>query len=351
MKIEKYIVLLLLAINMIGCEQNEPKQTVALPISICLPASEVHSTGQNSPRRVMGDPGTFETFLFPHYLYIVVMKQKPDESWEVWEHIERTLTNADWKAEPYTGIFPTPGDSIYRYKEEINLTLSTGVPGERNEFKGRVYAIASAKALDLSKSLESISGLDDLLALTFDASDADIQNNLQHIYSSPYNLLDEGEYYGAFSSIAQRVPNVRLLLYHVAAKVDITWRTANSSLRLTHMKAKNLFNGNAYCFKPMDNSSATPLASGAEITIIGDNAVGQWWEGRTYFYTIPYTTTGKAGYFPLQMEMSTNGSSNKYRPTIYMQVDTSDPFVPWLRANFNINAELDDKTDEKIVTY
>lgn len=353
MKIKEYILFLLLAISMIGCEQpNEPSQSVKLPISICLPMNEVHSA--NAPRRVMGDPGTKEDFLFPHHLYYIVMKKDGESTWTLWAQEHRTLNDEDWIAEPYTGILPTPSDSIYRYKEEINLPLATATFGERHEFLGRVYAIASAEALTFNQALNTIESMSDLLNLAFSTSSATIQQNLKHIYSTPYNLTDDGEYFGAFSSIAQRVPHVSLLLYHVAAKVDITWKTASSDLRLTNMKACNLFRGNAYCFKPMENSSgATPYVpaagQGDTITIIGSNAVGQWWEGRYYFYTIPYTTTGKAGYFPLQMEMSTNESSAKYRPTVYMQVNTTDPFVPWLRANFNIKEPLIEKTEDKII--
>ena len=350
MKIKEYILFLLLAISMIGCEQpNEPSQSVKLPISICLPMNEVHSA--NAPRRVMGDPGTQEEFLFPHHLYYIVMKKDGESTWTLWAQEHRTLTDADWKAEHYNGILPTPGDSIYRYKEEINLPLATATFGERHEFLGRVYAIASAEELTFNQALNTIGSISDLLNLAFSTSSTTTQQQLEHIYSTPYNLTDDGDYFGAFSSIAQRVPHVSLLLYHVATKVDITWKTASSDLRLTKMKAKNLFNGNAYCFKPMENSSGAPLDAGAEITIIGSNAVGQWWEGRYYFYTIPYTTTGKTGYFPLQMEMETNDSGNNYRPTIYMKVNTTDPFVPWLRANFNIDIELPNGTDTKTIDY
>ncbi len=348
MKIKKYILFLLLAISMIGCEQpNEPSQSVKLPISICLPMNEVHSA--NAPRRVMGDPGTKEEFLFPHHLYYIVMKKDGESTWTLWAQEHRILDDADWKAEPYTGILPTPGDSIYRYKEEINLPLATATFGERHEFLGRVYAIASVEELTFNQELNTIGSMSDLLDLAFSTSSATIQQNLKHIYSTPYNLTDDGDYFGAFNSIAQRVPHVSLLLYHVATKVDITWKTASSDLRLTKMKAKNLYAGNAYCFKPMENSTSDPVTSDKEITLIGSNAVGQWWEGRYYFYTIPYTTTGKAGYFPLQMEMETNGSGNNYRPTIYMKVNTTDPFVPWLRANFNIDIELPSGTDTKTV--
>ena len=141
------------------------------------------------------------------------------------------------------------------------------------------------------------------------------------------------------------------------------WNVADSArvkaagvnpIRLTRMDACNLFNGSAFCFKPMENSSgASPLdpsaGTGDTINLVSASDEGLWWEGRSYFYTIPYTTTGKAGYFPLQMRMETNESAAYYRPTIYLQVNTTSPFVPWLRATFNLNRQLTAGTDTKTV--
>ena len=338
---------------------NEPEQKIGLPLSICLPANEVQSARYApAARRVIGDPGTTETFLFPHHLYIIVMKQDNDtKAWSVWETIDRTLTDADWKSTRYAGPLPTMGDSIYQYTEQINLLLSTS-----DHFKGRVFAVASAEALTFNKTLSSsgITSMDDLLGLTFNTSG--VQGSLQHIYSSPYNLTQGGDYYGSFSSYVQRVPHVNLLLYHIAAKVDIKWNVEESNrinktdptkgVRLTYMQARNLFNSDAYCFKPMRNVSGAALTTGESIAII-DNSEdeGRWWEGRYYFYTIPYTITeGGKQYYPLQMTLKTNGSTGTgYQPTLNLKIDTTAVFVPWLRANFNLTAPLTDKTETKTI--
>ena len=344
-----------MALVLAGCKVNEPEQKVGLPVSICLPANEVQSA-RYMPRRVMGDPGRTENFFFPHYLYIIVMKEK-NNVWSKWEIVERTLTDASWEPTRYAGSLPTANDSIYRYTETINLIFP---PGER--VNGRVYAIASAKQLTLSKDLSAITDLNDLLELTFDASSVDIQKNLQHIYSSPYNLNINGDYFGAFNSTHQKVPHLNMLLYHVAAKVDIKWSVAEdkridrvtpaNGVRLTYMQVRNLFNSDAYCFKPMRNVSGSALTTGETIAII-DNSEdeGRWWEGRYYFYTIPYTITeGGKQYYPLQMTLKTNGSTGTgYQPTLNLKIDTTAVFVPWLRANFNLTAPLTDKTETKTV--
>jgi hypothetical protein len=194
-----------------------------------------------------------------------------------------------------------------------------------------------------------------------------MQSNLQHIYATPYNYEVSGQYYGSFNSVEHNVPFVNLLLYHVAAKVDITWAvndgkrpdradtgTKATAVRLTYMKAQHLFEDYAYCFRPMENVKTTKLGTGYEREIVTNAPAneGLWWEGRSYFYTIPYHTKeeGRKSYFPLQMVMNTNGGDGTgYQPTIYMKVDTTSSFVPWLRADFNINAALTDGTDIKII--
>ena len=352
---------MILSLVLAGCRQEEPVQEFSMPVTVNLIANDVMAARNAVPvRRAIGDPGTAEQFLFPHHLYVIVMRQKPDKSWELWQYIERTLTDGDWTPGRYAGLLSTAGDSIYQYKDKLTLLLSNGSPVERQQFVGKVFAIASAVSLTFDKALntDGIQNLNDALTLKFNASN-EVQGYLQHIYSTPYNYEKDGMYYGEFSSVNQRVPTLNLLLYHIAAKVDIKWSVdegkrinktdPSEAIRLTNMKAKNLFNGYAYCFKPMENTAAAKLTAGYEREIVTPENEGLWWEGRAYFYTIPYTVTDDPGYFPLQMEMSTNGSSDKYRPTLNMQVNTSSPFVPWMRAMFNISNKLTDTEETKTI--
>ena len=341
-----------------GCEGQDDissEQTDSMTLSICLPADEVHAARMCGPRRVMGDPGTTELFELPKYVYIIIMKKaESDPDWSLWEVITEKPAESDWTKKRYGGVLATAGDSIYQYNVELSRLLAAP------RFDGRVYIIASAVGLTFDKTLESanLSTKEAVETLRFASmmpknKDDSIQANLQHIYSTPYNYAPGGEYYGEFKK-EQRVPHLDMVLYHVAAKVDITWNVADSArvksagvtpIRLTRMDACNLFNDYAYCFKPMENSSgASPLdpdpGTGDTINIVSAGDVGLWWEGRSYFYTIPYTTTGKTGYFPLQMRMETNGSGAYYRPTIYLNMGSDKVFVPWMRATFNIKKQL-----------
>ena len=329
-----------------GCEGHsdiDSKQGNPFSLSICLPVEEL---------RVMGDPGTTERFELPSYVYIIIMKKAAgDPDWSLWEARRLTPSEGDWTKKRYVGLLQTTGDSIYEYNHEIDLTLPS------NRVDGRVYAIASAVELSFNCALTAgeLNTLDKVETLTFNSGASGIQENLQHIYSTPYNYMPDGvRYYGSFEK-EQKVPHVSLLLYHVAAKVDINWfvdeekRSKTNMLRLTKMDACNLFNGNAFCFKPMENSLPALPTTTDSVHIVTRTDEGLWWEGRSYFYTIPYTTTGKTGYYPLQMQMETNESGDIYKPTVYLEVNTTSPFVPWLRATFNINNPLAAGTAEKTV--
>jgi hypothetical protein len=339
---------------MASCRENEPTQTVKLPVSVCLPVNATYSPSNRAVKRAIGDPGTKEDLLLPEYIYIFIVN-KDNGTWKLWEQMTIDDADAYWHKEYYSGSLMGSGDSIYRYTREIIKPLAPG-----DQFEGRIYVIASAKALTFNTSLTNgTSTEEDVLNLQFSTGGEDIeekQNNLQNIYSTPYNYEVGGTYYGSFNSSTHNVPYVNIILYHVAAKVDIKWNVDKSKrpdgVRLTSMKAQNLFAGNAYCFRPMENKQTAKLATGYERVLIKPTDEGLWWEGRSYFYTIPYHTKeeGRKSYFPLQMVMNTNGGDGAgYQPTIYMKVDTTSSFVPWLRADFNINAALTDGTDIKII--
>ena len=199
--------------------------------------------------------------------------------------------------------------------------------------------------------MQSISNLEDLLNWKFNTAPDSIQDNLQNIYSTPYNYNRNGSYYCSFDCLAGNSYTIDMLMYHVASKVDITWHVdetkrinredPSQAVRLTRMDAVNLFNGDAFCFKPMENTVPELPASGRSIQMVTPTDEGLWWEGRSYFYTIPYTVEGTPGYFPLQMVLSTNGTNDEYKPLLNLGIDTGSPFVPWLRANFNLSKPLE----------
>ncbi len=330
-----------------GQNQEQTAVPVEAPLSLCLPAGETLRPQSVGQRRVMGDPGQTENFLLPRYVYIFLLRQTGAQ-WTVYEKIEDVLDAESWKKQRYRGSLQTTGDSIYLYTRPVTYML------DQNRFNGRAYAVMSARRLTFDTPLASVETLDDVLNLRFDVSPDSIQQSVQHIYTSPYNYETNGQYYGSYSSIGNNHPTLNLMLYHVAAKVDLKWNVADTAriksdpsqaVRLTSLSARRLYNGWSYVFRPMENTVESLPTSGYEINdIVTPSDEGLWWEGRYYFYTIPYHIRN-TDYFPLQLVMRTNNlSGDGYRVTINQPFDPTSPFAPWVRADLRLSRPLGNTT-------
>ena len=281
-------------------------------------------------------------------------------TWSTWKKEEMILDVEKWEKTTYSGVLNDPGNDIYKYSKKIQFLLADDKP------KGKIYVICSNKRLTFTPAFTSVSNLEDVLNLKFNTAPDSIQKNLQNIYSTPYNYTKYGDYYCMYDCSEGNTFVVDLLLYHVAAKVDIKWNVVDSmrinmtdaskAVRLTYMEARRLFNGYAYCFKPMKNELGSLPGAGYGYTIadiVAPTDEGKWWEGRSYFYTIPYYVSGEANYFPLQMRMGTNGATKAdagYELTLKQMMDTSAVFVPWLRGDFKLTKPLENKAETKEIS-
>jgi hypothetical protein len=325
------------------------KETAQMSLSLCLPYQHQKAS---VARRIMGDPGTTESLELPKYAYIFVLKDNGDDTWSVWRREERTLAAEDWIPTRYYGANSSREDSIYKYNKKIQFLL------QNETLTGRVFAICSNMKLSFNTEFDDVSSMTQLLNWQFDSSPDSIQENLQNIYSTPYNYIRDGRYYCSFDCTAGTVQAVDLLLYHIASKVDLKWNvdegiridkeTPANGVRLTYLGVRRLYDGDVYCFRPMRNTLASlPASGGYDIdNIVTASDEGLWWEGRSYFYTIPYTVEGEPDYFPLQLLLRTNGTvGTGYELTLEQPIDTSDVFVPWIRGNIRITKALTDKEE------
>ena len=215
-------------------------ETVEMPISISIPAEGfVNPTdvgiGNEEPAstfavtRALGDPGEAETFALPQYLYIYLVSTSSSNSTQV-IFKKQEVNPEDWK-------LSTPGgntnghfsakDGLYVYQGHLSINL----PLNRKE--GRVYVVASNLDLDDSATEKNYNLVTDVSSwnsytdvengVTF-TNQADLRNNMQNLYSSPYNLKNnDGKYYGIIKDYASNVPHIDMVLYHVATKVDLQW--------------------------------------------------------------------------------------------------------------------------------
>ena len=340
MLIKKIGILVMMVMVLVGCREEVSVPT-GLEISLCMPAGDFLSSRQ----RVMGDPGLTEHFDLPEYAYIFVLMERNGEM-TIWKKYNLILDAGKWEMKRYSGAWNTAGDSIFSYSESLHINLKGETP------VGDVYAICSNTALTFDRDLNDVETRADVLNLKINTNSADIQGNLQNIYSTPYNYTvgEENKYYCSYVTNSKYAVKVDLLMYHIASKVDLKWSVPDSvrinradttkAVRLTYLEAQQLFDGWAYAFKPMENIVDAMPNPGRVITdIVTRNDEGLWWEGRTYFYTIPFKLSSEVNYFPIQLKMETNRTGDYYNVKIKQRV-TDEVFVPWIRGNIIISKPL-----------
>ena len=238
-------------------------ETVEMPISISIPAEgfvnptdvgigDEAVTPASATTRAFGDPGTYEQFHLPQYIYLFLCNESTNGTKSViYQKIEipdNELTSS-WEKTVWGN------DSIYTYKGNVSINLPL------NRSKGKIYAAASYKPLHTTNAYSTMSEDKSSNHLSFDCdtpskfgesnqreyinesktytddtygtedavkniifSNITLRNYMQDVYSTPYNKTDDkGVYYGTITDYASNVPNINIVLYHVATKVDVQW--------------------------------------------------------------------------------------------------------------------------------
>lgn len=242
-------------------------ETVEMPISISIPAegfvspkdvgigeeAATPALADTRATRAPGDPGTYEQFHLPRYIYLFLCNESTNGTESViYQKIEipsDALTSAWEKTVSGT-------DSIYTYKGNVSINLPL------NRSKGKIYAAASYMPLHTKNASSSMAEDTKSNHLSFNCvrpskfgnskypreyinesktytdatygkedavkniifSNITLRDNMQDVYSTPYNKKDaNGDYYGTITDYASNVPNINIVLYHVATKVDVQW--------------------------------------------------------------------------------------------------------------------------------
>ena len=330
----KLYILLIAVLLFTGCKQEDAAEMVetdVVPIRLSLPISSSDNMSLRARRKIIGDPGVKEEFLCPRYAYVFVVIDKVDGTQQVISITDYSLDSESWRQLDYSGSLNTAGDPIFMYTRNINVSVA-----KEQRRAGRVYIAASYVPLTLSNSAPSTEL--EVQGITFTVDDA-LQSNLQHIYTTPYNYCPDGTtYYGTLERIDSKVPTVNVLLYHVASKVDVMWSVPQSlraDMKISGVSARNLFVGQAYLFKP--NAVRSAILSSGYTRTLATNSASTWWEGRQYFYTIPYQTPD--GKFPLQIDYNIQTlSTDTYSLTVLKNMNGADQvFTPWMRCQMTFS--------------
>lgn len=312
---------------------SDDEHLVRMPVNLAIPANDASLTagaaGAKSTR-AEGDPGTYEKFQLPSHLYIYL--------------INTSISGAPSKVLTPEGMNPNNGypldpkkwtktttqdnnkDSIYTYTDQIRIII----PEDRST--GVVYAAMSSVPITVKYTGT------DLANATFtlgDAATGKESEALKNLYSSPYNNMVNGSYYGTVSDYKSNSPYINMVLYHVASKLDLQWNVdakVQDKVKLSKIQLTDLSSG-GYLFKPLENTS--PSTSIYSETFSLD--AGSQWYGRQATYVIP-VNKGGSYQFPMMLTNSVSSSATPTKEATATVTPSSNAgvFVPWMVGTVKI---------------
>lgn len=306
----------------------EDDHVVRMPIVLAIPANNAElTTGSTSAKatRAEGDPGTYEQFQLPKYLYIYL--------------INTSIDGSETKVLTPEGMNPSTGyslskdkwtktttqdnnkDSIYTYTDQIRIIIP------ENRSKGVVYAAMSTVPITVTYTGTNVADA------TFTLGDAASNKSeaLKNLYSSPYNLMKDDHYYGTVSDYNSNSPHINMVLYHVASKLDVQWNvdaSVQDKVKISKITLTKL-SGGGKLFKPLENTAS--LSTYDETFTIDE---GSQWYGRQATYVIPVKTDGKYQ-FPMTLTNSVS-SSVKTTTATATPSTTNTVFVPWIYGTVKV---------------
>ena len=306
---------------------------ISMPIVLAIPANNADlTTGTTGAKatRAEGDPGTYEKFELPKYLYIYLINTSINEKETKIHTPEGMNKDNGYRLDPEKWTKTTTQDnnkdSIYTYTDQIRIIIP------ENRSNGVVYAAMSSVPI-------TVSGVDmdnptTVANATFTLGDG-VSNKseaLKNLYSSPYNLMKDKHYYGTVSDYNSNSPYINMVLYHVASKLDVQWNvdaSVQDKVKLSQITLTGL-SGGGKLFKPLENTASS---SPYDETFSLD--AGSQWYGRQATYVIPVKQSDGTYQFPMTLTNSVNNSvkttTAKATPST-----TATVFVPWIYGTVKV---------------
>lgn len=282
------------------------------------------STLDNS--RATGDPGYDKEIFTPsHIYYIYCHDGKVVLPTSGAPSAVTHIAEAKWDTKNNNGVYistftrGTGNDTgiITLDKPDCKKT-----PTKDDNCEYHLYVVASAEPIPDSYFSTVVADASEetvVRALTYDLpgtgnqTGSDIQVFMRDLYSTPW---DDVSFVGDLTDPIQDV-----ILYHVAAKVDLEW---NSTTAIKNVSVNSVKNSGLYMFQPTMNTYVSGTYTATK-DLTAD--VDQWYNGRTSFYLPQYVN-------------STDPSSIcKYNVTLgsgpeditFDNLSTEGGFTSWLR--------------------
>ena len=323
-----------------ACSSTDPSvedgHVVSMPILLAIPANNADlTTGSTGAKatRAEGDPGTYEKFELPKYLYIYLINTSINEKETkvITPEGMNLSTGYSLDKDKWTKTTTQDNnkDSIYTYTDQIRIIIP------ENRSNGVVYAAMSSVPITVSGvDMNNPATVADATFSLGDAAKGKESEALKNLYSSPYNLKNSNDdYYGTVSDYNSNSPYINMVLYHVASKLDVQWNvdaSVQDKVKLSQIKLTGL-SGGGKLFKPLENTASS---STYDETFALDE--GSRWYGRHATYVIPVKTDGEYQ-FPMTLTNSVSGKDNTIKATATPS-SPSPPavFVPWIYGTVKV---------------
>ena len=339
MKIRKTIALLtgIGALLLASCSSDpgaeDGGRQVRMPIVLAIPANNAElTTGSMGAKatRAEGDPGTYEKFELPQYLYIYLINTSIDETKTKVLTPEgmNPSTGYPLSKDKWTKTTTTDNkkDSIYTYTDQIRIII----PEDRKT--GVVYAAMSTVPITVSGvDMDNPTTVADA-TFTLDVAKGKESEALKNLYSSPYNLNNANGYYGTVSDYSSNSPYINMVLYHVASKLDVQWNVdakVQDKVKISKITLTKL-SGGGKLFKPLENTASSSATYADTITL----DAGSQWYGRKATYVIPVKQSDGKYQFPMTLTNSVDNSVKTATAT--PPATTNTVFVPWIYGTVKV---------------
>lgn len=320
-----------------ACSSTDPSvedgHVVRMPIVLAIPANNAElTTGSTGAKatRAEGDPGTYEQFQLPKYLYIYLINTsingdktdvlKPEGmSWEA----GYSLDSKKWTK---TTTQDNNKESIYTYTDQIRIII----PEDRKT--GVVYAAMSTVPISVTYTGNDVANA--TFSLGSNVAKGQESEALKNLYSSPYNLIKDNQYYGTVSDYNSNSPYINMVLYHVASKLDVQWNvdaSVQSKIILKKITLTGLSSGGKL-FKPLENTASSSTTYSETFTI----KEGSQWYGRQATYVIPVKQSDGTYQFPMTLTNSESSIVKTKTATATPPTTANTVFVPWIYGTVKV---------------
>lgn len=276
-----------------------------------------------------GDPGYDKEIVTPTHIYYIYCHDgkvvKPTSTGSAVTSITITPEQLEsaWDTKNTDGVWTST------YKGGTNNGIITldkpeckkATKDEKCEY--HLYAVASTSPLSISVS-EGASEEEVVRALKYNLPDANVQTFMRDLYSTPW---DATNFVGDITDPVQDV-----ILYHVAAKVDLKW---NSATAVERVYADNVKNNNLLLFQPTQNLGGVVTPANGSAFEEDENQgysdswampVDQQYNGRYILY-LPQFKTADNNDCTYNVKLGTYDAEN----ITFTSISTQGGFTSWLR--------------------